>query len=269
MKAQTEWVVSPTSWSHYWKHRNLKLFDKAPDELFESDTSTHDRTLSDWNRLIASGDKCTYFINGISLSKLSNKEQFTKLEDFKAFLGETLFKSQKDPVQKGHLIEMTVSFGYQAGLFHATNSAVSKLIGEKSDSKVSLAQADMRVDLTTEENGLTIKETNEYRKWTDNRPNAKKPIHKCGENKPYYVKTETTYAMTPDKIELRDLHVDCPSRNLAPFLDERESKDQLVRFPILKNFIAAIINAIFKKAGFSSEPPEPKVLHEREDKPQL
>lgn len=266
MKARTEWVVSPALWSRYWKHRNLRLFDEAPSELFDSGTSTHDRTLSDWNRLIQSGDECTYFIDGISLSKLADNKKFDTLDEFKEFLGETLFKSQ-GPVQKGHLIQMTLSFGYQAGLFHATNSAASKLIGESSRSQVSLPQANMRVDLTIEANGLTIKETNEYRKWTDNRPNAKKAIHQCGEDKPYYVKTETTYSMTPDKIEMIDLHVDCPSRNLAPFLDERKSRDQRVRFPIFKNSIAGVIDVLFHKAGFSNEPPTPRVLYDRNNGP--
>lgn len=267
MNNKSTWDISSTSWSHYWKHRNLKLFDKAPENLFESDDDTQDKTLSDWNRQIISGKKCTYFINGVSLSDIAGNNKFERLEDFKAFLGEKVFAQQTDLGQKGRLIEMTASFCYQAGLFHATSSAVSKLIGEKSNSKISLSQPEMRIDLKTNEKGLTITETNAYRKWIDNKPNAKKTIHECGETKPYYVKTETTYAMTPDKIELLDLHVDCPSRNLAPFLDERDSKDQLVRFPILKNIIAAIIDAIFKKSGFSSEPPEPQVLHDRANKP--
>ncbi len=262
MDNKTDFPISNTTWSRFWKHRNLRLIDDAPTDLFQE--SNPKNTMSDWNRLIASKDKCSYYINGVQLSKLRDNKPFETLDEFQDFLKEQLFKDQSKDKQD-QLVAMMLAFGYQSGLFHATSSAVTKMVGdknEKSTFKIGLSQPDMQIHLITDNGGLRVIEQNEYRTWSDL---SGKDKHICSD-KEYYAKTQTIYAMTPEHIEMRDLLVDCPSRNLAHIFDERPGQEQMLRFPILRELIAAIIAALFNRAGFSEESTvESKSLH----RPQL
>ncbi|HVT61888.1 MAG TPA: hypothetical protein VHD33_00160, partial [Legionellaceae bacterium] len=75
-------------------------------------------------------------------------------------------------------------------------------------------------------------------------------------------KTQTIYRMTPEHIEMCDLLVDCPSRNLAAVFDERPDQEQMMRFPVLRDLIARLIAALFGRVGFVKEQePEAKSLH--------
>ncbi|MFZ4077773.1 MAG: hypothetical protein ACOYKA_07295, partial [Legionellaceae bacterium] len=169
------------------------------------------------------------------------------LEDFKAFLKEKLFQSL--PTQDQHqLVEMILATGYQGGLFYATNSAMTK---KSMPTNVGLSQADIRIDLISDPEGLKIIEENKYKQWVETSTGKK---HTCKETKPYYLKTQTTYVMKADTIKLSDLIVDCPSRHLAPIFDDRPREEQIFRSPLFKTLIAQIIATLCKRLGFENTP---------------
>lgn len=245
MNSKDTWHVPPAStWSEHWTHHNLKLFDHAPQDLFVKSAVTN--TMNEWNRQIKAQEKCVYFINGVQLSTL-RQEPFEHLEDFKAFLKEKLFPSQSTDDQK-QLVEMILATGYQGGLFYATNSAMTK---KSMPTSVGLSQADIRIDLISDPEGLKIMEENKYRQWVETSTGEK---HICKENKPYYLKTQTTYVMKADSIKLCDLVVDCPSRHLAPIFDDRPQEEQIFRSPLFKSLVAYIIAALCGMAGFQNTP---------------
>lgn len=252
---------SSTTWSGFWAHRNLTLIEKSPEDLFSQGNAL--RTLNDWNRLIDAKDKCSYYINGKQLSTLKNNTTFTDEDEFRAFIKEHLCKNQSAQQQE-KLVTMILEFGYQSGLPHATNSAIAKMVAEKNSSlpdvnkKIVLGQAEMRININSTPEGIAIIEENQYKIWKDYNGNNK---HTCSKPGEYFAKAETTYIMTPDEITLKDLIVDCPSRKLAPFFDERP--DQILRFPILREFIARIIASLFKVSTFDTSPkPESKPLYQ-------
>ncbi|PJD93915.1 MAG: hypothetical protein CK424_01275 [Legionella sp.] len=260
MNNKHDFTISNSSWSRFWKHRNFNLIDNAPADLFVASASTN--TMSDWNRLINSKEKCSYYINGEQLSKLRHNKPFETADEFQTFLKEQLFKDQS-PEKQEQLVAMVLAFGYQSGLFHATSSAITKMVGDKnatSTYKIALSQPDMQIHLITDNGGLRVIEQNEYRTWTDLSGKGK---HTCTD-KEYYAKTQTIYAMTPEHIEMRDLLVDCPSRHLAHIFDERPGQEQMMRFPVLRELIATIIAVLLNRAGFGEEnaaAPEAKSLH--------
>ena len=265
MESSQEWTIDASRWSQYWKHRNLAILDHAPKNLFEK--APKGRAFSDWNRQIEAGNLCVYHINGKKISdfrmqKETNAEgkevvtykPFRSQEEFEHFLCDQLFSNFSQEDQK-KMVAMVLEFGYQAGLLHATSSAVSQMLAESTGGQKALKQPTMHINLLTNENGLNIVETNEYKTWQEGRK-----THTCTAEKPYYVKTETTYLMQPDKIVLSDLIVDCPSKHLASILDQRPAGEQIYRFPLLRELIARIIQSLFSVSPFDENKPEGKVL---------
>ena len=270
MNTQTEWVIDDSNWSKYWKHRNLNIISHAPSNLFEK--APRGRAFSDWNRQIEAGKQCIYYINGKKISDyraqtdtqadgklITSYKPFQSEEEFEGFLAKHLFSNYGQEEQK-KMVAMVLEFGYQSGLLHATSSAVSQMVAERSQGTKALQQPNMRVDLFVEDKGLIIKENNEYKTWREGTK-----THTCTENKPYYVKTETTYILQPNKVILSDLLVDCPSRNLAKILDERPSSQQMTRFPILRQWVADVVQYLFNKTPLSEKEPEEKILHQPKD----
>ena len=237
----------------HWKYRNFGLFKSAPQDLFVRSQTKN--TMGEWNRQIGGKENCTYFINGKKLSELQTTP-FENETSFKNFLRETLYPTFKAEEQE-QLIEMTMLAGYQSGLFHATNSAITQ---KSQGTNIVFPKTDTRIDMLVDERGLQVMETNLYKEWLDKSKNYQR--HHCEDGKEYYAKTESTYLITPTTCELHDLIVDCPSRNLAPIFDERPTEDQRVRFPILRGLVAKIIDTIFRRPSIADEQkPDTEILH--------
>jgi len=243
MNTQNEDRMPNEGWSQYWTHRSTELFkDYAPKNLFDNDAEAAEKTFRDWNRLIKSKQECSYYINGKRLSDLRDNKQFADMQEFKTFLRDELLANYSESDQE-KMLGMLLSFGYQAALPHATNSAVLAMAGTNSASAVSMSQPDMRVDLWHDDGGLHLREGNKYRQWFEKSTTR----HECSGGKEYYLRTETTYLIAPGKIDLEDLILACPSKNLAPFLDRRPQGEQITRFSIWKEFIASIIQMLFRE----------------------
>ncbi|MCR9191875.1 MAG: hypothetical protein NXI01_04375 [Gammaproteobacteria bacterium] len=261
MNTENEDRIPNEGWSQFWTHRSTELFANfAPKNLFDNDADAAERTFSDWNRLIESKAKCSYYINGKRLSDLRDNQPFADMQEFKTFLRDQLLANYSQNDQE-KMLGMLLSFGYQAALPHATNSAVLAMAGANSDSAVSMAQPDMRIDWWVENGALRLKEGNKYRKWFESGTKR----HECSDEKEYYLRTETTYLIAPGKIDMEDLILACPSRNLAPFLDRRPKGEQITRFSIWKEFIASIIQIFFPGTVFDIDAkPESTTLYEEE-----
>jgi len=241
---------------HHWKHRNLEIIKYGADTtVLQAGPAEERQALSDWDRLAKAGEKCTYFINGQRLSDMQPKG-FNNVDELRDFFKQHLFADGPNAEQ---LATSAMAHFHQAGLPHATNFSIKNISMSNPNIKVSDPESIINFEVNPE--GLIIREENTYKKWQDT-SHGRPVTHECSASKPFYAKTETTYRLTPDaKIDLTDLEIDCPSKNLAPIFDKRPERDQTIRAgggEMLKHIVADAIKAF--KGEPESPPPSPRRL---------
>lgn len=247
----------------HWKHRNLAIIRYGQEkDVIQAGPAEERQALSDWNRLAKAGKECTYFIEGRRLSDLQ-PNGFADIHALRDFFKKNLFP--KDPNAE-KLATLAIANFHQAGLPHATNFSIKNI--SMSDPNIKVSDPESQIEFEPDLKGLIIREKNTYKKWQDTRYG--RPVtHECSASKPFYARTETTYRLTPDSkdprgaaIDVIDLEIDCPSKNLAPIFDTRPKDEQIMRVgggEMLKHIVADVIDA-FKNEPEESSPPTPRRL---------
>ncbi len=216
--------------STHWKHSN----DAIMRTEYAQPNPDKTMVLRDWNRMAHAADKCTYFIDGRPLSAL-RPEGFDNVEALQNFFAENLCQNVYDLAERKALVDMAMQHLYQAGLPHATHSSIMALAAQHPN-KV-LASPVMHIDYRAGAQGILITERNTYLKWLE----SGRISHQRTADK-YYAQTNTVYFVSSKQIELKDLTIDCPSRNLAPIFDQRPHEQQVVRaVSVLRETIASVV----------------------------
>ncbi|MCL9683945.1 hypothetical protein [Legionella maioricensis] len=204
----------------FWKYSNLTLFkynDAKPRDI---------QSLSDWNRLITAPDKCEYYINGTKLSDL-RQEPFVSRKELKEFFKTTLFSQYKGD-KLDALLENALDNFHQTGLQHATNFNTNLV----SSNSVKCTDPLSRIDFTSTEDGVLVKEDNKYQEIVDK---GKKRDLITDPNK-YHARTTTQYSFTDKGYEIQSLEIDCPSREVADVFDKRDLWEKISQY--ISNLIA-------------------------------
>lgn len=78
------------------QYRNLNFFSYDSEETATASMGG-ERTLSDWNRQVLAGKKCSYYINGVQLSEMVNNKPFAKIQELESFYKKNLFTNMASP----------------------------------------------------------------------------------------------------------------------------------------------------------------------------
>ncbi len=236
--------------ANFWKAR-LQLINYGKEESITGPSADASRTLSDWDRL-AKAKPQTYFINEQALSDIA-PNGFKDLPQLHSFFKEHLFKNIKEPEQQDQIVAAISQHLYQSGLPHATSSSVQTLNTREQQ----VAQPAMRIDFNATSNGVNITETNTYTKWIQTLENGKIKQHNRSEEN-YYAKTKSVYNVTMDGITLKELDIDCPSKNLAKLFDNKPAINRNV-FAFVQDCAAAFIKYL-SNAKEEKKAPEEQAL---------
>lgn len=218
---------------------------------------------SDWQRQAEADKQCIYHIKKnnqlVSVADLAKDKQkpFETDDELKQFFKEHLFP---ESTNQETLCTQALYQLYQAGLPHATNSAIDQIAKSKNISFPDRGGVNREITFEPSDEGLIITEKNTYLTWMRNDGTGKRECEK--EDKAYYAQTKSTYLMKHDgTCVLKDLEVDCPSSHLAPIFDIRPTEDQPLRIGgysqhsifksvtgmTFREFVVAFMNALFQR----------------------
>lgn len=264
-----------------FKHRNMQLITYGDDPAEPGPTNKTHQLVSDWNRWATSKDKCFIYIQGQPLSELvdsfipeqvspneSSEERGIRYDagaqNLRNFFREHVFEAVEDVAECDILVEMAMHHFHQGGLLLATNNSINA----QNHSRHQLKDPERRVNLGWTKNGLEITEENTYKAWSEIDDKGKPINHTCSDNKPYYAQTKSTYLLKPDgRVQLLDLEVDCPSKNLASIFDKREPNEQPHRG--LRNTINFLMTSMnLHRETMDAKAPEARDLYQDETKPE-
>lgn len=241
--------------SSYWKHKNMNVFEYNTDKA--AGPAEERQALSDWSRHVISGKACTYFIDGKSVADIRAQElgtqdpkqlAFKDVDELRTFFVKHLFVKVEDKQQQITLANLAIAHFHQTGLTHATNFCIKNLGNENPRMKV--GDPKTKIDFTPTQEGVKLVEANTYNKWQQIVPGVARPKeHVRTREHAYYAKTETSYLLTAKDIQVTDLTIDCPSKNLAPIFDKREEGQQIYRAVyFLRELVAGIIVSMMKNS---------------------
>lgn len=211
------------------------------------------QTLSDWNRHIAAGERCSYFINGVKLSELREnmlKEgacqhlEFADPAELIQFFKDYLFKDLSTEQAEISAAQAILQW-HQSGIQHATYQH-TWAYALKNFPNLQLSSPTTNVHFINTTDGVLITENNAYREWTKVQSNGEVEKHSRTEKEPHFAQTSTTYLFTPEGIQLQGLSIDCTEQDLAPLFD-KQPEETTISYLTNRFFIAlyAFIVSLF------------------------
>jgi|GEM_PF-2211896 len=240
------------------RYLNVVHYGERPDAAGpQLDKTKGNQVVSDWNRMMAAGQKagetCPYYINGKNLRQLRTGNAFLDIADLKNFLKHQLLyhvltddeKSSYEQLQDEHvtpegleaekkldaLTEFSFMHCHQGGLPHATDFSLRTARTDVMRERIAVSKPETRVDFNASIEGLKICERNTYTRWQERLGSAEKIHVSLDKGKPFYAQTESTYLITPNtkNIELVQLNIDCPSKNLAPIFNKLDENQHVIQ----------------------------------------
>lgn len=122
---------------------------------------------------------------------------------------------------------------HQAGIQHATyQNAYQNVLVKYPNiglSDPTTPPTSSKIGFNSVQGGVKIIEENIFRKWDEIRPDRTVKKHEISAKDDYYAKTKTTYIFTPEVVQVKEVVIDCPNRDLAPIFDKRPSIEQAPR----------------------------------------
>jgi hypothetical protein len=209
---------------------------KAPDP---KDEPIGAQALRDWNRAMGN-----YFINGRAIIDINHHQAFKTIGELSVFLETHLLSLIENPNDKRQLLNDCLNHFHQGGLSHATNLIVMNTMAQANADKESsdgiwFSQPDYRVDFVPTKQGVSLRETNLYRKIANCTSHGIRPADGT-----YYLRTITDTHLSTSGIELTNLNMHCKDARMIKIFDTRNILEQLIDF----------IKAVFKLNAIPENP---------------
>lgn len=169
-------------------------------------------TLTEWNRIVAGGKKCNYYINGKSVAELHSYQAFSSIDELKVFFKQTLLRDIQQPEQDRLAERAILHFNHaiQHATFYAALERGQRLSIFLTD------PSDKKIQFNSHPSGIFISEKNPIRGWRD----SKGFLTECPIDQEDFATTETTYLLTgeasDDFLYTLDLNVQCREPKLLP-----------------------------------------------------
>lgn len=256
-------------------HINMSFFSYDGEKTI-STADAGSRTLVDWNRHVTADKTCGYFINGVPLSDIRAQSlkdgacqqlEFADLAELKLFFKDHLFKNLDEERAELAVTQASLQW-HQAGIQHATYQH-TRAYTLKHFPNVQIPEPEYHIHFVSTADGVSITESNIYRKWLEVYNNGSFNIHEGDEKKGYCAQTSTTYLFTPESIQIEGMSIDCPDQRLAQIFDVQPETDNLITyvtnsfFRALYAFIALFYSGYTQVSTIEQEEPQTSFTHPR------